>query len=114
LRSDGTPLPGFTLRPEGTWDKISSWFKSNDISFDTHPKFSRSFVLRGQDEPAIRKLFTPQVLEYFEEHPGVSAEGSNETLLYYQHGKSVPSEGVSQFLANAFESLSLFRGGQRA
>ena len=48
LRSDGPPLPGFTLRPEGTWDKISSWFGGADIDFDTHPKFSRSFVLRSR------------------------------------------------------------------
>ena len=113
LRSDGPPLPGFTLRPEGTWDKISSWFKSADIDFDTHPKFSRSFVLRGENDSAVRTLFTPAVLEYFEQHPGISAEGSNDTLLFYRHGKHVPPEGVNQFLADAFESLSLFRGEQR-
>jgi hypothetical protein len=113
LRSEGTALPGFTLRPEGTWDKLSSVFGSADIDFDTHPKFSRSFVLNGEDEAAIRKLFTPPVLEHYEQHAGISAEGSNDTLLYYRHGKSVRPEDVSQFLADAFESLSLFRGESR-
>src|SRR5262245_58887706 len=26
LRFDGPDLPGFTLRPEGLWDKIGGWF----------------------------------------------------------------------------------------
>jgi carbonic anhydrase len=113
LRSDGPPIPGFTLRPEGTWDKISNLFGGNDIDFDTHAKFSRSFVLRGENEAAVRKLFAAPVLDYYEQHPGISAEGSNDTLLFYRHRKSVPPEGVTQFLADAFESLSLFRGESR-
>jgi len=113
LRSEGTALPGFTLRPEGTWDKLSSVFGRADIDFDTHPKFSRSFVLDGEDEAAIRKLFAPPVLDYYEQHAGISAEGSNDTLVYYRHGKTVRPDGVTQFLADAFESLSLFRGESR-
>jgi hypothetical protein len=113
LRSDGPPLPGFLLRPEGAWDKISNLFGGADIDFDTHPKFSRSFVLCSQSESAVRALFTPWVLEYFEQHPGISAEGSNDTVLFYRHGKRVPPEGVNEFLADAFELLSLFRGEQR-
>ena len=113
LRSDGTPLPGFTLRPEGTWDKISGWFGGTDMDFDSHPKFSRSFVLRGHHEVAVRRLFTPMVLEYYEQHTGISAEGLNDTLLYYRHGKTIPAEGVTQFLADAFQSLSLLRAESR-
>jgi hypothetical protein len=113
LRSDGPPLPSFLLRPKGAWDKISNVFGGADIGFDTHPNFSRSFVLRSQRESAVRTLFTPQVLEYFEQHPGISAEASNDTLLFYRNGKRVPPDGVSQFLADALETQSLFRGQQR-
>jgi len=109
LRADGPPLPAFTLRPEGAWDKISKLFRSVDIDFDTHPKFSRSFVLRGEDEFALRTIFTPPVLEYFEQHSGISAECSNDTLVFYRPGKKVPPEGVNQFLADAFGALTLFR-----
>jgi hypothetical protein len=107
-------LAAFSLRPEGAWDKISSWFGSADIDFETHKKFSRSFVLRGQNEAAVRRLFTPPVLDYFEQHSGSSVEGSDHTLLFYRHGKSVPPAGVTQFLADAFESSSLFRGETHA
>jgi hypothetical protein len=110
LRSEGPPLPSFTLRPKGTWDKISNLFGGTKINFDTHPTFSRSFVVRGQNEPAIRTLFTPHVLDYFEQQSGISTEGAGDTLLFYRHGKRVPPDGVTQFLADAFESLSIFRG----
>jgi hypothetical protein len=113
LRADGPPLPPFTLRPEGTWDKISKLFRSADIDFDTHPNFSRSFMLRGEDEAAIRATFTPPVLEYFEQRSGISAEGSNDTLVFYRPGKKVPPENVNQFLADAFGALSLFRAEPR-
>lgn len=113
LRSDGSPLPRFALRPEGTWDKISSWFRSADINFDTHPRFSRAYVLRGENESAIRASFRPEVLEHFERHSKISAEGLNDMLLIYRQGKRVSPEGVSQFLADAFESLSVLRGKQQ-
>ncbi len=109
LRSAGAPLPRFAMRPEGAWDKISNWFGSADIDFDTHPKFSRSFVLRGPDEPAIRTLFIPAVLEHFEQHTGISAEGADDTLLCYRHRKTVPPADISQFLADAFTPFSMFR-----
>ena len=113
LRADGPPLPAFTLRPEGTWDKISKLFRSADIDFDTHPNFSRSFMLRGDDESAVRTIFAPAVLEYFEQRSGISAEGSSDTLVLYRSSKKVPPDGVNQFLADAFGALSLFRAEPR-
>jgi hypothetical protein len=101
-------MPGFLLRPEGTWDKISKWFGSADIDFNTRSQFSRSYVLRGEDEQAIRAIFADPLLEYFEQHPGLSIEGTGNTLLVYRLGKCVPPAGVSQFLSIAFELQSLF------
>src|SRR3954462_2427694 len=42
LRSEGPPIPRFSLRPKGTWDKISNLFRSADIGFQNRPQFSRS------------------------------------------------------------------------
>jgi carbonic anhydrase len=113
LRSDGPAMPRFLLRPEGTWDKISNWFGSADIDFNIRPQFSRSYVLRGDDEQAIRALFTEPLLEYFEQHPGLSTEGTGNTLLVYRLGRCVPPDGVSQFLTNAFELQSLFHAASQ-
>ena len=114
LRSDGAPLPGFSLRPEGTWDKISGWFGRADIDFDTHPKFSRAFVLSGQSESAVRALFTPPVLDHCEQFTGISVEGLDQTVVLYRLGKSVPAPAIKQFLADAFELLSVLHGAASA
>lgn len=113
LRFDGGGLPGFWLRPAGAWDKMKSWFGRAAIIFDMHPQFSRSFVLRGESEPAIRKIFTPAVLEFYEQHPGLSTEALDRTLLFYRTGKRTRPADIGQFLAETFEAQSLFRAGDR-
>jgi hypothetical protein len=114
LRSEGPPIPRFSLRPQGAWDKISSWFKTANIDFDNRPQFSRSYLLRGENETGTRALFTEPVLDYFEQHSGQSSEGMNDMLLFYRPGKRVPPADVSQFLADAFEAQSLFRAARPA
>jgi hypothetical protein len=109
LRSEGPPIPRFSLRPKGAWDKISSWFRSADIEFSNRPQFSRSYLLRGENELGIRVLFTEAVLDFLEIHPGPSIDGAGDSLLFFRPGKCVPPADVSQFLADAFEAQSLFR-----
>ena len=79
------------MRPENLGDKIVGWFRGNDIDFDTHPEFSKRFLLNGEDETAVRNLFTPQVMEYFEAKKTLSAEAIGQTLLIYRQGKVPPA-----------------------
>jgi hypothetical protein len=90
FRSNELSLPEFELRPRSIVEtfKIVETIKAlvgkdEDIKFDTCPAFSESYVLRGNDESAIRHVFSPSVLEYFERHKGLSVEGRNETLICY-------------------------------
>ena len=106
IRFDGQPAPTFSLRPENLGDKILGWFRSHDIDFDTHPTFSKRYVLYGEDEIAVRNLFTPTVLEYFEERKSLSAEAIGQTLLVYRLGR-VPPEDIGAHLGDGLELLSL-------
>jgi len=40
-----------------------------------------AYRVRGPDEHAVRAVFTPQVLDYFRDHPGWIVEGRGEWLL---------------------------------
>jgi hypothetical protein len=113
LRFDGGELPSFTLRPERMWDKVAGLFKGGKIDFNTHPEFSRRFLLRSEQETDVRRLFRPPVLEFYEQHPDLSTEGLHNTLLLYRHAKRIDPQAIGQFLADAFEALSLFRGGMQ-
>jgi hypothetical protein len=101
-------LPQFSLRPESIWHKIGQWFGYQDINFDSHPAFSKNYLLRGGDEEAIRELFTPDVLEFYEGQTGLSTEGGGSRLLYYRHGKRGDPKDARSLLEQGFKVLALF------
>jgi hypothetical protein len=110
FRSDDLDLPEFALRPEDFWQRIGvKVFGYQDINFDSHPVFSRAFLLRGPDEAAVRELFTDTVLSHFETQPGVSVEGAGTTLLFYRHNKRIEPTDVRSFLTDGFAVLGMFR-----
>ncbi len=101
-------LPQFSLRPENIWHKIGQLFGYQDINFDSHPVFSRNYLLRGADEAGIRDLFTDDVLEFYEKRTGLSTEGTDDLLLFYRHAKRVEPNNVHGFLEDGFKVMALF------
>ena len=98
------PLPRFELRPEGFLDRIADTFVRRDIDFESHPEFSKRYVLRGEDETAIRAMFTPVLLSLFEMFPPEKKwhlEASGSTLLAYQAAVTVPPQEIRAFLDEA-------------
>lgn len=108
VQFDGPALPRFSLRAENLLDKIASKFGSHDIDFDSHPQFSRKYLLRGENEPEVRSVFTVPILEYFEARPGLNIEAWEQTLLFYRLGKRVKPEEINNFLADGLTLLALF------
>jgi hypothetical protein len=109
FESDKLQLPGFVLRPENLFDKIGSVLGKKDINFETAPVFSKRCQLRGEDEIAIRNLFSEWVCQYYEQHPGVCTEGSGKKLIYYRNSKRVPPDKMQGFLNEGYEVFGLFK-----
>ncbi len=85
FRSKELSLPEFELRPRMTGDRFKDLLGSDeDINFKSHPNFSKSYFLRGKYKSAIRDVFSRSVLDYFESHKGLSAEGRDEILICYR------------------------------
>jgi hypothetical protein len=101
-------LPKFRMHPEGVLDKIVSALGRQDIDFDTHPEFSRSYRLEADDESAARRLFKPAVLEYFSKYRGWSVEGEGKWLIAFKPGVEVPRGGIEEFLKETTEIARLF------
>ena len=95
------------MRPEGFLDKIGGALGFQDINFDTHPEFSKLFVLKGPDETAIRSYFAPTVLEYFEGHAGNSLEGYGQTMFFYRSNLCRKPEELKDMLSEAYEAYGV-------
>jgi hypothetical protein len=101
-------LPDFSLRPEHLGHKIGGLMGLQDIDFEQFPRFSSSYLLQGKDESRIRALFTPSLLYFFEQNPGLAVDGSGDRLVFLRPKKRLKPEQWQQHLAEARQVLALF------
>ncbi len=103
-------IPDFVLAPENLFHKIGQAFGYQDIDFESHPDFSKRYLLRGPDEAAIRAAFAPAALSYLEQHVGWHVEVKDETAAVYRAGKRVKPEDLPTFLEDARAILRVLVG----
>ena len=108
IRSPKLNLPDFSLRPENVFHKIGSAFGDKDIDFETHPIFSKSYLLRGDNEAAIRGLFNNELLNFIQSQQKISIEGSGDKLIFYRHKNRVKPEEVESFMEEGFQVFDQF------
>ena len=100
--SQNIELPPFALRPENFLDRIGDAILHNDLDFDSHPEFSRRYLLRSPDEANTRRLFTPGVLTSLEQiQSSWNIEGTGPTLILYRGGSPVSPSDLPAFLDEA-------------
>ena len=107
LQRRGTKRTEFALRPENFWNTIGTWVGHGDINFDSHPTFSRDYLLRGDDENAVRELFNADVLTFYEQHSALSTEGAGNKLFVYRAEALLAPDEIKSFLKEALQLLSL-------
>ena len=103
LKSSQLNIPSLTIHPEGFLSRIGNKMGFQDIDFDSHPTFSKMFVLKGDNEEAIRNFLKPPMLEYFEAHQGISLEASGDTLFFYTPNRQIKPDEIKDLLSRAYE-----------
>ncbi len=92
-------LPHFRLHPNiPLFHDIAKAFGMQDINFEGHPQFSRSYLLRGEDEAKIRLRFHSRFLSFLEQHPPCCAEGSGPQLIVWRDDQQVSPEKMPAWL----------------
>ena len=94
-------LPSFNMRPEGFWDRVGGAFGMQDVDFDEHVDFSAKFLLKGEDEEAVRAFMDKKLLDFFADRPDLCCEGRPGVFLYYRRYKRVAPE--AHLLENVLE-----------
>lgn len=107
MEKDAMRLPHFNVRPEGFFDRVGSAIGFQDINFDDHPKFSKAFVLQGENEEAIRAFFTTEMLDLFASKPDAMIEAADSLMTFRRKGRQ-GAEQIADFMSEAYEFLNAF------
>ena len=107
FQSSGLDLPDFSLAPRSFWHTVRRWFGQDEIAFETHPLFSKKYIVLGSHEAAVRQIFNGRLLEFFEQHPGRCLEATGDRLLLYQPTKRLPPTEFPTLLETGLTVLSL-------
>jgi hypothetical protein len=109
IESSKAAFPDFELRPENLFDKIGSAFGNKDIDFESYPKFSKQYLLKGSDEASIRSAFSDSVTIFFEGNPGLCVASNHGQFLFYRAGKLVKPADLSSFMQQGYDIYNLFK-----
>jgi hypothetical protein len=102
-------LPMFALRPETLFHRMLSALGYQDIDFGQRPEFSRQYILRGQDELAIRQTFDDRVLAFFEGYPGTCVDAGGNQLFVYRAGQRFPPHAIEGYVGLGLQAANLLR-----
>lgn len=108
FRTPGIDLPQFALKPQSFLHAVGKLFGYQDIDFQSHPKFSKAFVLRGTNETAVRKMFTADLLSFLETKPQISIEGQGRDLIFYRSSKRVKPDQFRDLMSEGFAVFKEF------
>ena len=98
-----TAIPKFIIDKEGLFDKIFSRVRvfsgaNRDINFKDHSNFSGKFLLKGEDEEAIRSFFTDNLIKYLEDHEIYHIESNGEALMIFKYLHIARTDEVQNIL----------------
>lgn len=108
VQSSKLNLPAFDLRPESVLHKIATSLGMKDIDIEGWPSFSRMYLLRGQDEAGIRRMFTRELLQHCEAHRGLWMSGAGDQLWFHRENRRVKPDELEAFLNDVRRTFALF------
>lgn len=74
-------FPKFYMMPETFVDKLTNLVTDEDINFTEFPVFSNNCVLKGEKSDEVRKLFTPEVIGFFEKNLNLFLISNGQDLM---------------------------------
>jgi len=102
-------LPMFSLRPETLFHRMLSAFGYQDIDFGQRPEFSKQYILRGQNELAIRQAFNDRVLSFFEGYAGTCVDAGGNQLFIYRAGQRFQPPEIEGYVGLGLQVMNLLK-----
>lgn len=114
LRTHLLGLPEFHLHPSDWMDDVALFFSDLDINTTEYPAFAKHYLLDGPDRHAIQRMFTPEVLTYFNQRLDLNIQVRGSTFLLFYPGSQIEVDDIENFRLGAIQTLELLRSAYHA
>lgn len=104
----GFGWPDFQLRPKAFYHTLAHLFGYQAIDFKDDAAFTRSCLVRGPSEWAIRRWIPPPARAFFAGDPVWAVEVQSGAVAIYRPGKTLKADKYPEFLATALTILQQF------
>lgn len=101
-------LPYFRLQRKTSAQRLENLFGVKNVEFAENLVFSKNYFVRAEDEGGVRRIFTSDVLSFFEKNLGIRVEGAQDTLLFYRSQETVRPQDLPSFYKEAKRIYDLF------
>jgi hypothetical protein len=113
LRSPLLKLPSFLLFPETIFSKIAVVFGQTDVNFEDSPDFSGRYILRGGDEAALRRIFSPALRQALTPLEHLTIEGADDVLFIFRTDRRVKPDDLLARIEQDKKILEVFFEAQQ-
>lgn len=91
-------LPRFTLDKEELFHRAAEKIGFSFIDLEEHEDFSRRFLLKGENETAIRNFFDKELVRFFESNPYYHVQSTYHSLLVFKRERLASISEVKALL----------------
>lgn len=99
LRRPGQVLPDFDLSPtRQVLRRVAGLFGLQRLTFDGRSDFDDRYLLFARDQAALRRIFTPTVIDAWVADPGWFLEGRGDQWLVYRLNELAPAAAIPDLL----------------
>lgn len=102
FHSSAFKAPRFEIKPEGWFSRIGEMLGAQDIDFADAPEFSKKYVLKSEDEAAVRDFFRPDILELLAGLQNLCLEVREGSLMFWFDRRTVPPLEFKAMFEQAF------------
>jgi MFS superfamily sulfate permease-like transporter len=107
-------IPVFTLDKEGLLGLLYNLSGFDEIEIPNHPDFNRRFRLSGEDQPAISRLFSDELVLFLESNPYYHVESNSTALLILKKERLLSVKEIKRMIYFGKQLQKLLQEGQNA
>jgi hypothetical protein len=83
---------------EKLFDRVIALTGYRDLEFQLFSKFSKKLMIMGNNEEELQSFFTPEVVQFFEDHQISHIESNGEALLIFNKLKLARTDETIEFI----------------